>query len=60
VALGRQTSKKDDAFTLSTMGGGNDLASVDVIEHLNMLLQTVFSIFCRLSLNQESEEHKFP
>jgi hypothetical protein len=41
------------------MGGGNDLASVDVIEHLNMLLQTVFSIFCRLSLNQESDELKF-
>ena len=57
--VNKQNSTKDDPFTLSMMGG-NDARSVDVVEHISLLLQTVLSIFSRLSLPEESEEDKFP
>lgn len=61
TALGKTINKQqsNDPFTLSTMGG-TDSRSVDVVEHVNLLLQTVLSIFSRLSLSQESQEDKFP
>ena len=37
-----------------------DSSFIDVKEHVNILLQTVFAIFSRVSLKQESEELKFP
>ena len=40
--------------------GGQDSANVDVVEHVQMLLQTVFSLFARVSLQAESEENRFP
>lgn len=32
----------------------------DVKEHIDQLLSTVFALYCRMSINSESEECQFP
>jgi len=34
--------------------------SIDVKEHINSLLRTLFQIFCRISLSKESEDDFLP
>jgi len=64
IALGRsqpaQNKKNEETNSIGMIVQEAANSSIDVKEHIDALLETVFHIFCRISLSRESDEDFLP